>query len=134
MASTTRGPGVGDTRASKKNIPTGNDSNNSQATRGAQPRKRGVGESCAGSRRLYTVYDGRAWLGTFIWNDATRQALAWNASRRFVGRFESYLAAARAIGAAAATENRAAEARRRLANPRPPFATGLPEHFLRRGQ
>jgi hypothetical protein len=50
------------------------------------------------TRRRFSVYDGQVWLGDFIWNEATAEALAWNASRRFVGRFGSFQAAARASG------------------------------------
>jgi hypothetical protein len=53
------------------------------------------------TRRAYAVYDGRMRLGTFIWNERTQQAIAWDALRKFVGRFGSYSAAARAIGQAA---------------------------------
>jgi hypothetical protein len=85
------------------------------------------------TRRRFSVYDGRRRLGDFIWNEATRQALAWDASRRLVGRFGSYQAAARAISRAAVTARKAVEARRRLDDPTTPFTSGLPKHFLRRG-
>jgi hypothetical protein len=78
------------------------------------------------------VLAGSIALGTVIWNERTRLALAWAASRRFVGRYGSYQAAARAIGQAAVAERRAIEARRRMDDPPPEFATGLPKHFLRR--
>jgi hypothetical protein len=87
--------------------------------------------SVGGSRRRsFAVYDGRRLLGVLILNEATDHALAWNASRRFLGRFEGHRAAARAIGQAAEIERRSLGARRRLDDPHPPFATGLPEHFL----
>ena|SRR5579864_7433938 len=86
------------------------------------------------TRRRLSVYDGRLRLGDFIWNEATQQALAWNAARQFVGQFGSYQAASRAIGRATVTARQAAEARLRLDDPNPPFVTGLPQHFfLRRG-
>lgn len=85
------------------------------------------------TRQRFSVYDGRLWLGDFIWNEATCEALAWNASRRFVGRFGSFQTAARAIGQTAITARRVAEARRRLDDPRPAFQSGLPEHFMRCG-
>jgi hypothetical protein len=136
MASKTRGPdaAVGSTEASKTNFPVQSKPNDSQATRRTQRKKpRKAAKSHVRARRAYTVYDGRLWLGTLVWNERTRLALAWNASRRFVGRFGSIKDAARAIGQAAGAERRAAEARRRLGDPHPPFVTGLPSHFLRRG-
>jgi hypothetical protein len=135
MASTTRGPGAGNTEASEKNAPLKSKPDNSQASRRTQRRKHDPAENRAGvgTRRAYAVYDGRVWLGTYIWNERTQQALAWKASRQFVGRFGSFRAAARAIGRAAITERQVADARRRLDDPNPPFVTGLPEHFLRRG-
>jgi hypothetical protein len=129
-----RGPGAGNTEAPKKNAPIKSKPDNSQASRKAQRRKREPAENRVAARCAYSVYDGRVWLGTFIWNERTQQALAWNASRRFVGRFGSYKAAARTIGRAAIAERQAADARRRLNDPKPPFVTGLPSHFLlRRG-
>jgi hypothetical protein len=133
MTAKQRGPGAGNTEAPKKNAPIKSKPDNSQASRKAQRRKREPAENRVAARRAYSVYDGRVWLGTFIWNERTQQALAWNASRQFVGRFGSYNAAARAIGRAAVTSWQTAEARRRLNDPNPPFVTGLPEHFLRRG-
>src|SRR6267154_4057278 len=133
MTRTKRNPGAGGTRVSGKNVPTKNSPYHSQTRAIPQPRRRKPAENRAAPRRAYTVYDGRTLLGTFVWNERTQQALAWNAWRRFVGQFGSFQAAARAIGRAAITERQAAEARRRLADPHPPFATGLPEHFLGRG-
>jgi hypothetical protein len=133
MARTKKNPGAGGTGVSGKNVPTKNSPDNSQKLSTAQLKTSKPAASYAGARRTYTVYNGRVWLGTFVWNERTQQALAWNASRRFVGRFGSYKAAARAIGRAAITERQAAEARQRLDDPHPPFVTGLPEHFLRRG-
>jgi hypothetical protein len=134
MASIRRGPGAGDaTGASEKNTPRKSKSDNSQASGRAQRGKHEAAENRVPARRAYTLYDGRTSLGTFIWNERTQQALAWTASRRFVGRFGSYKAAARAIGQTAVTARQMAEARRRLDDPDPPFATGLPGHFLRRG-
>jgi hypothetical protein len=137
MASKKRGLGTANTEAPRKNAPLKCNSNNSETIRSAQRRNpcRPVeNRADASTRRDYSVYDGRVLLGTFVWNERTQQALAWNAARRFVGRFGSFKAAARAIGRAAITERQAAEARRRLADPHPPFATGLPEHFLGRGR
>ena len=88
----------------------------------------------ASTRRAYVVYNGQQLLGSFVLNEATDEALAWNASRCFVGQFKGYKAAARGTRRAAATEQHAAEARRRLADPNPPFVTGLSEHFLRHGR
>jgi hypothetical protein len=138
MASKTRGPGivVGDTEASnlKKKPPLKSKPDNSQTRRRAQRKNlHRPAETQAGARRTYTVYNGRVLLGTFVWNERTQEALAWNASRRFVGRFGSYQAAAQAIGRAAVTAPQTAEARRRLDDPHPPFVTGLSEQFLGRG-
>jgi hypothetical protein len=133
MARTKRNPGAGGTGVSGKNVPVKNSPDHIQTRGTAQPKTRKPATSYAGARRTYTVYDGRTLFGTFVWNERTQQALAWNASRRFVGQFGSYKAAARAIGQAAVTARQMAEARRRLEDPHPPFATGLPEHFLRRG-
>jgi len=134
MASTKRGPGAGNTEASKINAPLKSDSDHKETRPSAQRLTREPVESYTGARRAYAVYDGRERLGRFIFNERTQQALAWDASRRFIGRFGSFKAAARAIGAAAVTERHAADARRRLNDPSPPFVTGLPEHFLRRGR
>jgi len=105
MASKKRGPGAGNTGASRKNVSFHSDSNNSEKRRRVkQKERRPPVDSHAGARRAYSVYDGRTWLGTFIWNEKTQQALAWSATRRFIGRFPAVTAAARAIGAAAALE------------------------------
>jgi hypothetical protein len=132
MASTKRGPGAGNTEASGKTTPLKSNTHNSRASHGGQIRKRKPTENYAGARRAYAVYDGRTWLGALIWNETTQQALAWDASRRFVGRFSSIKAAADTITKAA--ELHVAEARRRLADLNAPFVTGLPEHFLRPGR
>ncbi len=84
------------------------------------------------TRRRLSVYDGRLWLGDFGWNEKAQQARAWDTSRRFIGEFGSYRAAAGAIGRHAAAEQQEAEARHRLDDRSPPFVSGLPEHFLRR--
>ncbi|SRR5258708_3954056 len=135
MISKKQGPGAGDTGACAKNVPTKNNRNNSQTSRRAQRKNRhrpAENRASASTRRSYAVYYGQRLLGRFVLNESTDQALAWTAARRFIGRFEGYRAAARAIGRATVTERQAAEARRRLDDPQPPFATGLPEHFLRR--
>jgi hypothetical protein len=136
MASTKRGPGAGNTEASGKNAPRKSKPDNSQARRKVQrknPRRPAENHAGASTRRAYVVYNGREWLGTFVFNERTQQALAWDASRQFVGRFGSYRTAALAIGRTALTARQMAEARRRLDDPNPPFATGLPSHFLRCG-
>jgi hypothetical protein len=133
MIAKTRGPGDGVTEAPKNNAPIKSKPDNNQARRRAQRRKREPAENRRSARREYVVYDGQRLLGIFIFNDVTRQALAWNARRKFIGRFVGYQAAARAISQAAVTELQAAEARRPLDDPNPPFVTGLPSHFLRRG-
>jgi hypothetical protein len=56
------------------------------------------------TRHRLAVYDGRLWLGVFIWNEKTQQALVWNASRQFVERYGSYKAVAQGIGRAAAKQ------------------------------
>jgi hypothetical protein len=127
MASKRRNPGAGGTRVSKTHrVGIRNSANNSQVRTGAQS------VSCASTRRSYAVYDGRAWLGTIIWNEANHKALAWDAERRFVGWFDSVKTAAQAIGKAATATQQATAARRRLDDPSPPFASGLSERFLGR--
>jgi hypothetical protein len=115
MVSKNRGPGavVGNTEVpKKKNALVKSKPDNSQATCRAQRKNlRSTAESHAGARHTYSVYDGRVLLGTFVWNERTQQALAWNASRRFVGQFSSFRAAARAISRAAVSDLGAAEAR-----------------------
>jgi hypothetical protein len=87
----------------------------------------------ADSRRCrYAVYDGQRLLGTFILNERTGLALAWDSDRRFIGFRE----AARGIGSAEssarpdidARKAAATEARRRLLEPAG-FASGLPDEF-----
>jgi hypothetical protein len=132
MASKKRGLGTANTEAPPKNAPLKSNFYNNQARRRTQRKNpRGPGETRAGAstRRSYAVYYGQRLLGHFIVNEATNQALAWNASRQFLGRFDGYKAASRAINRAAVTERQRAEARRRLDDPNPPFASGLPEHF-----
>ena len=136
MIAKRRGPGAGNAGASKKNAPLKSESTNNRACRNAQqrnPRKPGENRAGAGARRSHVVYDGQQLLGRFIFNEATNQAVAWNAARQFLGRFGGFKAASRAISRAAVTEWRRAEARRRLDDPTPSFVSGLPEHFLRRG-
>jgi hypothetical protein len=113
MASKKRGPGAGNTGASRKNVSFHSDSNNSHKRRGVKQKERRPVDSHAGARRAYAVYDGRTRLGTFIWNEKTQQALAWSATRRFIGRFGAFIAAARAIGAAAASEQQLGEPKQR---------------------
>ena len=122
MASRKRGLGTASTEASRKNAPLKID--NSRAENRAR----------ASTRRSYIVYDGQQLLGRFIFNETTNKAWAWNASREFIGRFDGYKGASRAISQAAVTEWQRVEARQRLHDPHPPFATGLPEHFLRSGR
>src|SRR5216684_4801961 len=134
MTAKQRGPGAGNTEAPKKNAPIKSKPDNIQANRRAQRRKREPAENRVSARREYAVSVGQRLLGSFIFNEATKQALAWNARRKFIGRFVGYQAAARAISRAAITERQAEDARRRLNDPNPPFVTGLPSHFLlRRG-
>src|SRR5436189_13635 len=120
-----RGPGAGNTAASKD--PPINSKTHS-SSRNKQRRTRKPSENRVSARRMYAVYDGRMMLGTFVLNERTQQACAWNVARRFIGRFDGYQTAARAIGGAAATALQEVEARCRLDDPTPPFATGLPEH------
>jgi hypothetical protein len=111
----------------------------SRYTKKKPPRKRGLVENHASGgskRRSYAVYDGQRLLGTFIVNERTGVALAWDSERRFVGRFAGYQAAARGIGSTQSiakpgtdAKNAAAtEARRRLLEP-VGFASGLPDAF-----
>src|SRR5262249_36090248 len=115
MIAKQRGPGAGNTGASKKNTSLKSESTNHPARRHAQRRNPGrPGENRAGAstRGSYAVYDGQRLLGHFIFNKATHQALAWNVSRQFLGRFDSYKAASRAISRAAVTERQRGEALR----------------------
>jgi hypothetical protein len=57
---------------------------------------------------MLAIYDGQTCLGTVVWSESTRKAFAWNASRGFVGRFDSIQAATRAIGRADDIERKAA--------------------------
>jgi hypothetical protein len=102
-----RGPGAGDTGASKKSAPLKSKTDGSQRSRRRQrnnPRRLAENRAGASTRRPYAVYDGQQLLGRLILNEATKQALAWNASRQFLGRFDGYKAAARAISRAAVSE------------------------------
>jgi hypothetical protein len=134
MTAKERGPDAGNTGASEKNAPLKSKIDNSQASRRTQRKngKRAENRARASTRRSYAVYDGQQMLGRIVLNEATNQSWAWNAARQFLGRFDSYKAASRAISRAAVTEWQRVEARQRLDDPHPPFATGLPEHFLRR--
>jgi hypothetical protein len=102
-------------------------------------RKRRLVENHASAdskRRLYAVYDGQSLLGTFILNERSGLALAWDSDRRFIGRFVGYLAAARGVGSIQSTAKlgvdarkaAATEARRQLLEPAE-FASGLPDSF-----
>ena len=136
MASKKRGLGIANTEASRKNAPLKSKIDNSQASRRTQRRNRrrpAENRARASTRRSYAVYDGQQLLGRIILNQASNQTWAWNAARQFLGRFDAYNAAARAISQAAITEWQRLEARRRLDDPHPPFATGLPEHLFGRG-
>jgi hypothetical protein len=137
MASTKRGPATGNSEASDKNAPLKSKTDRRQRSRRRQrnnPRRLAENRAGASARRPYAVYDGQQLLGHFILNEATKQALAWNASRQFLGRFDGYKAASRAISRAAVTERQRTEAFRRLHDPHPPFASGLSEHFLSVGR
>ena len=64
-------------------------------------------QSAAGgpsTRHRLAAYDARLWLGVFIWNEKTQQAL--NAPRRFVERFSICKAVAQGIGRAAAAKQK----------------------------
>jgi hypothetical protein len=128
MASTRRGPGAGSTEASEKTAPLKSATNDSQRTRGTQRKSRG-----RVSTRAYGIYEGRQLLGRVVLDGATNQALVWIAAGRFLGRFEGDKAAAQAIDIDIVSERKTAAALLRLGDPNPPFVTGLPEHFLRRG-
>jgi hypothetical protein len=114
----------------EKKAPLKSSAQISRASRKTQRKSRASGSR----RRSYAVYDGQRALGILILNEATNQALAWNTSRQFLGRFEGHRAAARALGHDAETERKVLAARQRLDDPNPPFATGLPEHFLECGR
>jgi hypothetical protein len=131
MSAKQRGAGAGNTEAPKQNAPVKSKPNNSQARRKVQCRKSASAENRGSAWHEYVVYDGQRFIGCFIFNETTKQALAWNASRRFIGRVDGYRAAARAISRAAVTERHAVEVRRRLFDPRPEFVTGLSDRFLR---
>jgi hypothetical protein len=87
-------------------------------------------------RREQSVYDGQRLLGILISNEKSRFILAWDAQRRFLGRFQTQREAANAISAAArAAEVRnaaTAEAFEYLNRPTVEFVTGMPAHFLGR--
>jgi hypothetical protein len=88
------------------------------------------------SRREQSVYDGQRLLGTLIANEKSGLILAWDAQRRFLGRFRDPQEAASAISEAAriaeARQAATGQALERLNRPVVEFASGLPEHFLRR--
>src|SRR5215470_14959420 len=112
MASTKRGPAAGNSEAPDKNAPLKRKTDSSQRSRRRQrnnPRRLAEDRAGASARRLYAVYDGQQLLGHFILNEATKQVLAWNASRQFLGRFDGYKAASRAISRAAVTQRQRAE-------------------------
>jgi hypothetical protein len=145
MARKTRGPGASNAEASKKNAPLKSSFDSSRTSRRVQ-RKGSLPRAKAGDRasrrRSYAVYDGQRLLGFLILNEATNLALAWDASRHFVGRFDGHKAGARAIGSAKddrplnseggrkQPRSTSVEARNRMLDPKPPFATGLPARFL----
>src|SRR5579864_6830105 len=103
-------------------------------TKNRAARKRQPVENRAGAvtkRRRYAAYDGQRLLGTFILNERTGIALAWDSERRFIGRFTGYEEAARGIGGtqsiarpnAEARKAAVAEARRRAVRQRPSSAS-----------
>jgi hypothetical protein len=51
----------------------------------------------ASKRHFYSVYIGRQPLGRIVLNEATKQALAWDNTRHFLGRFEGLKAASSAL-------------------------------------
>jgi hypothetical protein len=67
----------------------------SRAARKHQPVENRAG--AVSKRRRYAAYDGQRLLGTFILNERTGIALAWDSERRFIGRFTGYQEAARGI-------------------------------------
>jgi hypothetical protein len=80
-------------------------------------------------RRRYEVYNGQEMLGSFVLNERTGVALAWDSERRFIGRSAGFKEAAAAISRAYRSKASAAEARQRLSEP-VPFASGLSARFL----
>jgi hypothetical protein len=136
MASKKRDLGAGNTEASEKNAPLKSSANTSRASRRGQrknPHRPTKNRADSGTRGAFTVYDGQVLLGKFVWNKSSQQALAWDAARRFIGRFNSFRAAARAISQTTRAAEHMADARHHLDDPNPPYVTGLPEHFLRGG-
>jgi len=83
-------------------------------------------------RKFCAVYDGRVQLGVFVLNERTNVAFAWDPERRFIGRVIGLKAAPEAISRNVQARISAAEARRRLNDPRPPFVSGLSGDFLGR--
>jgi len=94
------------------------------------------GPGISSKRRERCVYDGQRLLGTVVENERSGLVLAWDSRRRFIGRFNDPREAAHAISKAARTaeerKTATAEALERLNRPDVEFASGLPEHFLRR--
>src|SRR5438552_628091 len=76
--------------------------------------------------RTIAVYDGRVRHGTVRLDESIQEASAWDSVGRFLGKYSSMEAAKDAL---AAGEQQAAEARRQLANLKPPFVTGLPDNL-----
>jgi hypothetical protein len=77
-----------------------------------------------------TVYDGTRAIGE-IQDCGRKRVRAWlggGPARKLLGTYPDRTTAMRAVSAADK-----ADALRRLDDPHPPFVTGLPAHFLRRG-
>jgi hypothetical protein len=101
-----------------------------------KPKTARNGSASDPSRRVQSVYDGQRLLGTLIANEKSGLILAWDAQRRFLGRFPGSQEAARAISEASrvaeARKAATAEALERLNKPVVGFVSGLPAHFLGR--
>jgi hypothetical protein len=86
-------------------------------------------------QREYAIYDGQNCIGSFVVDQKTGKAKAFNAAGRLLGEFPGYDAAREAVSkahcAAIARKAATAEALERLAEP-VGFISGLSAHFLGR--
>jgi hypothetical protein len=88
------------------------------------------------SGREYAIYDGQNCIGSFVVNERTGKAKAFDAAGRPIGTFDGYDAARHGVNQAyddaVARKARTAEALNMLAEPLS-FVSGLPSHFLNGG-
>jgi hypothetical protein len=85
------------------------------------------------SGREYAIYDGQNCIGSFVVNERTGKAKAFDAAGRPIGTFDDYDAARHGVNHAysdvVTRKARTAEALKQLAEPFS-FVSGLPSHFL----